>query len=190
MSPIRTSVVDIGVRASDARRRFAIPARDGAAYSCCERQQTCANNRAATSWRPSGRCCSRSTTVTSQSHASQARLGRPHHYTRSLYSPTQSAKMGGGDLNMKKSWHPLLLKNQERVWLEEKKAVSAISLPPDMPGVLTTSLLAGREEEAGSAQEGKGRGKTAAGVATVAGGADGQEEARETGLDVFDAGDG
>ncbi|KAE9400574.1 hypothetical protein BT96DRAFT_919413 [Gymnopus androsaceus JB14] len=30
--------------------------------------------------------------------------------------------MGGGDLNMKKSWHPLLLKNQERVWLEEKKA--------------------------------------------------------------------
>ena len=32
--------------------------------------------------------------------------------------------MGGGDLNMKKSWHPLLLKNQERVWLEEKKAVS------------------------------------------------------------------
>jgi hypothetical protein len=31
--------------------------------------------------------------------------------------------MGGGDLNMKKSWHPLLLKNQERVWLEEKKAV-------------------------------------------------------------------
>jgi CBF1 interacting co-repressor CIR-like protein len=27
------------------------------------------------------------------------------------------------DLNMKKSWHPQLLKNQERVWLEEKKAV-------------------------------------------------------------------
>ena len=38
--------------------------------------------------------------------------------------------MGGGDLNMKKSWHPLLLKNQERVWLEEKKAVSAIRLLP------------------------------------------------------------
>ncbi|EJT99967.1 hypothetical protein DACRYDRAFT_68900 [Dacryopinax primogenitus] len=32
--------------------------------------------------------------------------------------------MGGGDLNMKKSWHPLLLKNQERVWLEEKKALA------------------------------------------------------------------
>ena len=31
-------------------------------------------------------------------------------------------------MNMKKSWHPLLLKNQERVWLEEKKAVR--SLPP------------------------------------------------------------
>ncbi|PLW21393.1 hypothetical protein PCANC_03819 [Puccinia coronata f. sp. avenae] len=31
--------------------------------------------------------------------------------------------MGGGDLNMKKSWHPLLMKNQERVWKEEKKAL-------------------------------------------------------------------
>jgi len=35
--------------------------------------------------------------------------------------------MGGGDLNMKKSWHPLLLKNQERVWLEEKKAAAGIT---------------------------------------------------------------
>ena len=34
-----------------------------------------------------------------------------------------SFNMGGGDLNMKKSWHPLLMKNQERVWLEEKKAL-------------------------------------------------------------------
>lgn len=38
--------------------------------------------------------------------------------------------MGGGDLNMKKSWHPLLLKNQERVWLEEKKAVRTHDLLP------------------------------------------------------------
>lgn len=30
--------------------------------------------------------------------------------------------MGGGDLNMKKSWHPLLHSNQERVWKQEKKA--------------------------------------------------------------------
>lgn len=29
----------------------------------------------------------------------------------------------GGDLNLKKSWHPVLQKNQERVWLEEKKAL-------------------------------------------------------------------
>lgn len=36
--------------------------------------------------------------------------------------------MGGGDLNMKKSWHPLLLKNQERVWLEEKKAVRSVTI--------------------------------------------------------------
>ncbi|KAF8537996.1 Pre-mRNA splicing factor-domain-containing protein, partial [Trichophaea hybrida] len=27
------------------------------------------------------------------------------------------------DLNLKKSWHPQLLKNQERVWQEEKKAL-------------------------------------------------------------------
>ncbi|KAI0223997.1 RNA-splicing factor [Massospora cicadina] len=30
--------------------------------------------------------------------------------------------MGGGDLNFKKSWHPLRLHNQEKVWKEEKKA--------------------------------------------------------------------
>ena len=33
-------------------------------------------------------------------------------------------------MNMKKSWHPLLLKNQERVWLEEKKAVSSALIFP------------------------------------------------------------
>ncbi|KAH7106926.1 Pre-mRNA splicing factor-domain-containing protein [Auriculariales sp. MPI-PUGE-AT-0066] len=31
--------------------------------------------------------------------------------------------MGGGDLNMKKSWHPALMKNQEQVWLKEKDAL-------------------------------------------------------------------
>ncbi|KAH2801786.1 RNA-splicing factor [Aspergillus fumigatus] len=29
----------------------------------------------------------------------------------------------GGDLNLKKSWHPSLLRNQERVWAEEKRAL-------------------------------------------------------------------
>jgi len=29
----------------------------------------------------------------------------------------------GGDLNLKKSWHPHLLKNQERVWKEERAAL-------------------------------------------------------------------
>ncbi|EEH34906.1 hypothetical protein PAAG_05953 [Paracoccidioides lutzii Pb01] len=29
----------------------------------------------------------------------------------------------GGDLNLKKSWHPVLQKNQERVWIEQKKAL-------------------------------------------------------------------
>ena len=31
--------------------------------------------------------------------------------------------MGGGDLNLKKSWHPLLQRNQERVWKEQQKAL-------------------------------------------------------------------
>ncbi|KAG0244871.1 RNA-splicing factor [Mortierella sp. GBA43] len=30
--------------------------------------------------------------------------------------------MGGGDLNLKKSWHPGTFRNQERVWKEERKA--------------------------------------------------------------------
>ncbi|OXV08419.1 hypothetical protein Egran_03818 [Elaphomyces granulatus] len=29
----------------------------------------------------------------------------------------------GGDLNLKKSWHPSLLRNQEKVWAEEKRAL-------------------------------------------------------------------
>ena len=40
-------------------------------------------------------------------------------------------------MNMKKSWHPLLLKNQERVWLEEKKAVSICVRCP-----VTSALIA------------------------------------------------
>jgi hypothetical protein len=33
-----------------------------------------------------------------------------------------TAKMGG-DLNLKKSWHPVLMSNQKRVWAEENKAL-------------------------------------------------------------------
>ena len=47
--------------------------------------------------------------------------------------------MGGGDLNMKKSWHPLLMKNQERVWLEEKKAVRRNPSPRLQSHVLTST---------------------------------------------------
>ena len=36
--------------------------------------------------------------------------------------PDEAAKMGG-DLNLKKSWHPVLMSNQKRVWEEEKKAL-------------------------------------------------------------------
>ncbi len=32
--------------------------------------------------------------------------------------------MGGGDLNMKKSWHPLLHSNQERVWKREQEVLA------------------------------------------------------------------
>jgi N-terminal domain of CBF1 interacting co-repressor CIR len=57
--------------------------------------------------------------------------------------------MGGGDLNMKKSWHPLLMKNQERVWLEEKKAVRLHPSPttPFLYILTPDFLLAGRKEE-------------------------------------------
>jgi CBF1 interacting co-repressor CIR-like protein len=56
--------------------------------------------------------------------------------------------MGGGDLNMKKSWHPLLMKNQERVWLEEKKAVR-INVPPRLQSTwsYTDFNIARRKEE-------------------------------------------
>jgi len=30
--------------------------------------------------------------------------------------------MGGGDLNLKKSWHPATIHNQEKVWLAERRA--------------------------------------------------------------------
>jgi hypothetical protein len=58
--------------------------------------------------------------------------------------------MGGGDLNMKKSWHPLLMKNQERVWLEEKKAVRISSCPSNQGHSLcsyTWFEIARRKEE-------------------------------------------
>lgn len=45
--------------------------------------------------------------------------------------------MGGGDLNMKKSWHPLLMKNQERVWLEEKKAVCVLPFLRSKTGLIS-----------------------------------------------------
>ena len=98
--------------------------------------------------------------------------------------------MGGGDLNMKKSWHPLLLKNQERVWLEEKKAVSAVLPLTNVCDILTMLLTAGGEEETRSAEEGEGRGEAVAGVAKVAGGADGEEKAGKARVDVCDASDG
>ena len=97
--------------------------------------------------------------------------------------------MGGGDLNMKKSWHPLLLKNQERVWLEEKKAVSRVDHIVYWRALTCISRLAGGEEEAGPAPEREGRGATASRVAAVAGGADGQKANGKTGLDVCDPGD-
>lgn len=34
---------------------------------------------------------------------------------------TKKLKMGGGDLNLKKSWHPLTMQNLERVWKAEQR---------------------------------------------------------------------
>jgi len=49
--------------------------------------------------------------------------------------------MGGGDLNMKKSWHPLLMKNQERVWIEENKAVSPLLFTPSKAHLLKRTYV-------------------------------------------------
>lgn len=96
--------------------------------------------------------------------------------------------MGGGDLNMKKSWHPLLLKNQERVWLEEKKAVR-FPLVLLLSTCLTRIASARGEEETRPTPEGEGRGTTAPRTPTTSRGADGKETAGETGMDVLYTGD-
>lgn len=110
--------------------------------------------------------------------------------------------MGGGDLNMKKSWHPLLIKNQERVWLEERKAVRSLSIRhivAPLTNLLSpylsyrtdflpiTMAIAHREEEARPTSKGEGRRATHAGVATTAGGTDGEETIRKVGVDVCHA---
>ena len=90
---------------------------------------------------------------------------------------------------MKKSWHPLLMKNQERVWLEEKKAVRGVPSHDLTSHIDAAHMIARREKEAGSAPQGEGGRASTAGVAEVAGGADGQKASREAGLDVCDPGD-
>lgn len=40
-----------------------------------------------------------------------------------LSIPHSKSTTMGGDLNLKKSWHPVLMSNQERVWQEEQKAL-------------------------------------------------------------------
>ncbi|KAL9119803.1 MAG: hypothetical protein Q9187_003644 [Circinaria calcarea] len=44
-------------------------------------------------------------------------------YLNSLKSKWFELFKMGGDLNLKKSWHPVLMSNQRRVWEEEKKAL-------------------------------------------------------------------
>jgi hypothetical protein len=110
---------DMDVRVIDPpRRRLVIP----------ETQQVWKHKQAQISDRhcPAPRC---SLWLVSDGHSSRLFLlvFDASVTTSTLYfTPRLLDKMGGGDLNMKKSWHPLLLKNQERVWLEEKKAVSII----------------------------------------------------------------
>lgn len=92
--------------------------------------------------------------------------------------------MGGGDLNMKKSWHPLLIKNQERVWLEEKKAVRALIHVLIWAFTDLTPISARREEETRSATERERGGKTAARASTTPRGTNGEKKDREAGMDV------
>jgi hypothetical protein len=90
--------------------------------------------------------------------------------------------MGGGDLNMKKSWHPLLMKNQERVWLEEKKAVSA-RLKAHAYLVLSYSL-ARRKKKARSVEEGERGRETDAGATAASRRTNWTQENREIRMDV------
>jgi hypothetical protein len=81
--------------------------------------------------------------------------------------------MGGGDLNMKKSWHPLLLKNQERVWLEEKKAVRSPSVIVLLQYIRSDPLLTARgEKETRPATQGKRGRASTTGTPTSSGAAD------------------
>lgn len=58
------------------------------------------------------------------------------------------------DLNMKKSWHPMLIKNQQQVWLKEKEAVSNYTYEYAFEHPLILNLrLARREEETGPAPQ-------------------------------------
>jgi hypothetical protein len=45
-----------------------------------------------------------------------------NQFSQTTNSHLDTANMGG-DLNLKKSWHPVLMKNQQRVWQEEQKAL-------------------------------------------------------------------
>jgi hypothetical protein len=98
--------------------------------------------------------------------------------------------MGGGDLNMKKSWHPLLLKNQERVWLEEEKAVSPFTIlfsdiHPD-----SRIFQAWGEEETRSAAQRKGGGAATPGASTTSGRTNGEKEDWKARMDVCNPCDG
>jgi hypothetical protein len=92
--------------------------------------------------------------------------------------------MGGGDLNMKKSWHPLLMKNQERVWLEEKKAVSCNSSKSISLMSSRCIIVARGKEKARPTPQGEGGRTPIAGAPASARRADREEENRETRVDV------
>jgi hypothetical protein len=62
------------------------------------------------------------------------------HQRSHLFAYRTSPAAMGGDLNLKKSWHPHLRKNQERVWKEEKSALEERKL--------IEKLRKEREEEA------------------------------------------
>jgi hypothetical protein len=86
---------------------------------------------------------------------------------------------------MKKSWHPLLLKNQERVWLEEKKAVSHVCDFKNLTNSFDT--LARGEEETRSTSQGEGGRAPVTGATAASRRTNGEKENGKIGVDVFHA---
>ncbi|EKD18602.1 pre-mRNA-splicing factor Cwc25 [Drepanopeziza brunnea f. sp. 'multigermtubi' MB_m1] len=61
--------------------------------------------------------------ITSEQFSTQIPFVTTTSNHNTLASPSKRIDRMGGDLNLKKSWHPVLMSNQRRVWEEENKAL-------------------------------------------------------------------